>query len=114
MKRMILLLALCGGCGPAMTTREQILFGGMIAAQTADYETTRRYVSAGGTEGNPLMGDRPDADTIALFKAGFVGLLWCLGEVWPEHRKALYWVGIISGGAAAGWNEYQYRKYTGE
>ena len=94
-----------------MTPREQWLFGGLIAAQTADGWTTDRYVSMGGTELNPMLGERPDTEAIAFLKIGTVLTLWGLGELWPEHREAFFTVGIISGGVAAGWNTYLIEKH---
>lgn len=106
----MIVLIFCAGCTP-MTRREQILFTGMVLAQAADYETTRRYIAAGGTETNPLTGDRPSRDTIALFKIGFVGVLYGLGEIWPEHREGFYSLGIVSGGGAAIWNNNLYERW---
>lgn len=97
------------GCG--MTPREQVLFGGMVGAQFADYYTTTRYLEIGGTEANPILGERPSDGNVALFKVGVTGILYGLGELWPEHREAFYWLGIISGSGAAGWNHYQYERY---
>ena len=112
MKRtLILVLALCAGCGPPMTKREQLLFGGMIAAQAADGWTTDTYIGMGGTELNPMLGERPDTEAIALLKVGTVLTLWGMGEVWPEHREAFFTLGIISGGVAAGWNTYLIEKH---
>ena len=115
MKRaLIFILALVAGCSQPMTPREQMLFGGMIAAQAADGWTTARYVAIGGTEANPMMDDRPSDGEIALFKAGFVGVLWLLGEIDPEHREQYYTVGIVSGLLATGWNTHLTQKYKGE
>jgi hypothetical protein len=105
-----IIIVLLSGC-TRMTHQEQLLFGGMIVAQAADYETTRKYIAIGGTEGNPLMSDRPDDGEILLFKAGVTGVLWLCGEIWPEQRKAFYTVGIISGSGVAGWNDRLYEKY---
>jgi hypothetical protein len=94
-----------------MTLREKVLFGGMVAAQAADAETTRRYMGIGGTEANPLLGSRPSDDGVMLFKAGVVAVLWGLGEIWPDGREFFFSVGLISGGAAAGWNDRMYERH---
>ena len=101
-------LLFCGGCGPPMTGREKVLFGAMCAAQWADYETTRRCVSAGAQELNPALGDHPSDDSIALFKASVLLAIWGLGEIWPSEREGFYTIGIVSGGSAALWNNYNY------
>jgi hypothetical protein len=88
-----------------MSKTEKLLFGSMVAAQCLDYETTRRCVSAGRSELNPLLDDHPSRDQIAVFKIGSVGLLWLLGEMCPEARKFLFSVGIVSGTGAAIWND---------
>ncbi len=89
---------LAQGCGPPMTAREQWLFGGMIAAQAIDGWTEDRL--------HTLLGERSDAEAIALFKIGTVLTLWGMGEIWPTHREAFFAAGIISGGAATGRNIY--------
>jgi hypothetical protein len=92
-----------------MTGREKLLFGTMMAAQLADYETTRHCISAGGRELNPLLGDRPDDEAIALFKIASVGVIYSLGEILPEHREWIYGLGAILGGGAAGYNYLEMR-----
>lgn len=77
----------------------------MVAAQAADYESTRKGLSRGMTELNPILGERPDQGNIALFKLGSVGMLYGLGELFPDHREFIYSLGIITGGAAAVNNE---------
>ncbi len=106
----VLVVMFATGCEP-MTRRQQLLFGGMVAAQAADGWTTNSYIRIGGTELNPLIGERPDTESIALLKIGTVLTLWGLGEVWPEHREGLFTVGIVSGVVAAGWNDRLYEKY---
>ncbi len=101
------------GCARPMTRTEQVLFGGMIAAQAADGWATDRYIGIGGTELNPMLGERPDTEAIALLKVGTVLTLWGMGEVWPDHREAFFTVGIVSGGMAAGYNDKLYEKYKG-
>lgn len=114
MKKILLsMLALCAGCQPPMTSSEQWLFAGMIAAQAADGWTTDRYISIGGTELNPMLGEKPDTEAIAILKIGTVLTLWGLGELWPDHRKAIFTVGIASGFIAAGHNDKLYEKYKG-
>jgi hypothetical protein len=104
-KFIIILLLVLAGCGRPMTRKEKMLFGVMVAAQAADYETTRRCVAAGASELNPFLDDHPSRDQIALFKLATTGLFWLLGEASPDHREFLYTVGIISGGGAAIWND---------
>jgi hypothetical protein len=111
---LIIALILLTGCGPSMTTRQKAMFGLMVGAQWADYETSRRMhfedESSGFYEQNPLLDDHPSRDELILFKVGTIGLLWGLGEMWPEHREFFYGVGIVSGGSAAGWNDRLYEK----
>lgn len=105
------LMVAVAGCGPPMSRGEQIAFGAMIGGQIADYESTRKYISIGGTEANPLLGERPDNDSIALLKIGTVLTLWGLGEIWPEHRVPIYSLGAVSGFGAYAWNDRLYEKY---
>jgi hypothetical protein len=95
----------------------------MIAAQAADYESTRRLMSLncdvpgcdyGYRELNPLLADKPDRDSIAILKIGTTGILWLAGEIWPEHREAFYTIGMVAGGAAAGWNYSLYEEHKGD
>lgn len=111
MKTALIALLLIAGCSRPMTMREKVLFGAMIAGQAADYETTRRGVSAGMRELNPILADRPDQGNILLFKAGVVGVLWGMGEIWPDSREWLYGIGTVSGGAAAWHNDRLYDRH---
>ena len=109
MRKLILItVVLLAGCGPAMTSREKLLFGSMCAAQWADYETTRRCISAGASEMNPLVSDHPSDDSIAMLKIGTVLVYWSFGQVWPEHRESIFTVGTITAGGGALWNNYHY------
>ncbi len=96
-----------------MTRTEQVLFGGMIAAQAADGWATDRYIGIGGTELNPMLGEKPDTEAIALLKVGTVLTLWGLGEIWPDQRTAFYSVGAVSGLTAYVYNDKLYEKYKG-
>jgi hypothetical protein len=106
---LVLFALICGGCGEPMSRREQVMFGAMVAANFADAYTTIEATevdSRGGHfhEVNPILGQHPDAGNVILFKAGVVGVLWGLGEIWPEKREGLYTIGIVTGGPAAVWN----------
>jgi hypothetical protein len=89
-----------------MTGREKVLFGLMIGASACDAYTTIEAVevdSRGGHfhELNPILGRHPDSGNVILFKGVVVGILYGLGEIWPEHREGFYSFGIVSGGAPA-------------
>ena len=110
---MIVLLGiaiLISGCGPAMSQKEKIVFGAMVAGQLCDYESSRKCINSGGTEANAILGRRPDNDSMAIFKLGCVATLWALGEIWPENRIAFYTVGAGSGFASYAWNDYLYER----
>jgi len=109
MKRAIVCLCLiCAGCGPPMSDRDKVLFGTMLAAQWADYETTRRCISVGGHELNPLLPDRPSNDELAVFKVGVSLVWWGLGELYPDDREAIFTFAALTAGGAAIWNNYTY------
>jgi len=110
-KFLLVLLLVISGCARPMTVREKVLFGTMIAANLADYETTRRGTGVGFKENNPFLSEHPSQDSIAWLKIGFVGTLWGLGEIWPDGREFFFTIGTITGGVAAGWNDRLYRKY---
>lgn len=117
MKRILLvLLLLCAGCGPPMTARQKIMFGMMVGAQYADYETSRRMIHPEDGSGlfhemNPILDEHPSRDELALFKVGVIGVFWGLGEIWPQGREFFYGIGILSGGLAAGHNDRLYRQW---
>jgi hypothetical protein len=56
------------------------------------------------------MDDHPSNEEVLFFKIGVTGLLWGLGEVWPEHREFFYIVGIGSGVGVSLSNTYVYHK----
>ena len=112
----ILLTLLIAGCGRPYTLREKVAFGVFVGATVADYETSRRLHYELGRDGqfyerNPLLGKHPSQDELALFNVGCVGLFWGLGEIWPDSREPLFWLGAVLKGGAAGWNDRLYREY---
>ena len=91
------------GCSP-LTKREQVLFGLMVGAHLADYETTRQCLSRGGVERNPILGEQPNRESLVLFKLGSVAVLWGLGELFPDHRETVYTLGAVAGSGVAVYN----------
>lgn len=106
-----ILVAIAGlGCSE-LSSREKVLLAAMLGSQTADCVTTTRYIDIGGTETNPILDDRPHRDQVILFKGGVAALLYGLGEIFPDHREDFYWIGIVSGGGAAAYNQSLYERY---
>ena len=108
---LLLIISLSGCASKPFTAREKLLLGAMVAAQAADAHTTQRYIELGGTELNPILGKRPDAGNIWMFKGIIAGGLYGLGELFPDHREGIYTIGIVCGGGAAVWNTYQYERH---
>ena len=100
----VTLILFTSGCSP-LTKREQVLFGLMAGVHLADYETTRQCLSRGGVERNPILGNRPNRESLVLFKLGSVAVLWGLGELFPDHRETVYTLGAVAGGGAAMYNK---------
>lgn len=103
--KLYLCLLLLSGCVSAPhrdhTPSEQAWLIGVIAGQIADYETTKDVLEDGGVEKNPLLSDRPNDDSLLLFKAVHVGLCYWLGQRQPESRKNIYkWCTGFGFGAA--------------
>ncbi len=72
------LLVLCTGCGPAMTGNERLLFTTMVASNVASGATST---------GNQSMS----------INIGAIGVLWGLGEIFPERREIFYGFGTVVG-----------------
>jgi hypothetical protein len=109
MKRFICLIFVLL-CGCHYTPRERKQFGMFVAASLADAYTTDRNISAGAEELNPIMDDRPSRDEIILFKGAAIGLVYLLGEIFPEQREGLLLAATTWGFIGAGWNEYQWQR----
>ncbi len=97
------------GCGHS--NREKTWFAGFLGSQIADYYTTVRYLDIGGTEGNSILDDHPNHEGILMFKAGVVGLVYAMGQIWSEHRETFYQWGTLSGATAAAWNDRLYEQH---
>lgn len=104
---------LVGGCANTRpyTKEEKFLFGTMVAANLADWYTTKRILDKGGREFNPILGDHPSNEEVFIFKAGVVGLFYGLGELFPEHRKIFLLIGTIAGAGPAAHNYYVLEKH---
>lgn len=103
---LIIVLSHCG-CAH-YTPREKLAFGVFVGSQVADGASTIHAINHGGLEANPLLDDRPSDEQVILLKAGSVGLCYLLGEIFPEQREGIYWIGSIVGFGAAGWNYSQF------
>jgi hypothetical protein len=93
----------------------------MVASQMYDGETTRRAINAttpGGVyvfeERNIFMDDHPSNDEIWFSRAAVVGLLWGLGEIFPDGREMFFTIGIGSGVVAGIHNDHIYRHHHRE
>jgi hypothetical protein len=107
MKNILILFLFFSGCH--YTPSERQGFGIFLASQLADGYTTDRNIKAGAVELNPLLSEQPDTEEIVVFKAAVVGTIYLLGEIFPEQREGLMFIGTVSGFGAAGWNEINYQ-----
>ncbi len=76
--------------GKPYTTEEAILFGTCIAAQGADYYSTKRNIKMGFEESNPILGKNPSDKTLISFKIGIPLGSYVTGEHYPKYRKKIY------------------------
>lgn len=83
---------------------ERILLGCVIAGQAGDYITTKNKLDKGGREINPLIGSHPSNETLLLIKAGTIGIVYGLGQLFPSHRKKIYALGCGLGLFSIGFN----------
>lgn len=97
------LVLLIAGC-----SNEQLAFTGLLVGQSLDAYTTIRHIDAGGREMNPLLGGRPDAEDVVLFKAGTTLLFLGLAEIDEENEDFWLWLGASQGLIAAGINQYHW------
>lgn len=98
------------------TLRQKGLFGFAASMHYLDYESSRKMHfedrSSGFYEGNSwLLGDHPEPEDIALFKAGMVVMTWALGEIWPEHRDTIFLCSGLSACIASGMNDRLYERH---
>jgi len=113
MKRIFALIVLTVllpvGCSD-YTQEEKIWFGVMASSHILDAYTTNRILDDGGYEINPLLGEHPNNESVYIFKAGVISILWGLGEIVPEKRVSIYKFGSMIGFGASAWNAYQFEK----
>ena len=104
-------LVLGNGCAAIQkrpnTTGENIWFGAATATAAADIATTQYLFSKGYQEVNPLYGRNPSIERMALVKSAYLGLVYGMGEAFPENRGLLYKIGTIAGAIPTAWNLFQ-------
>ena len=84
------------------TRMNKITLGTMIAAQVADGITTDRGIKAGAIERNPILGDKPSTESIALFTVTAISFKWLLGHIMPPEYRNWFWgsATVLNTGAA--------------
>ena len=112
MRRTILILIttvlIATGCGTPYTQAEKRAFALYTAGTVADLITTRQGLQQGCREMNFFLDDYPSDRELIAFKGIMTGILWGIGEIFPERREQIWsWAAIVSGGAAI-WNSQQY------
>ena len=87
----LLLVSLTGGCsGISYTSKEKAALGFYIASSFADFRTTELALDRGARECNPLLDDHPSDFELVTHQVCSLGLVYLLGEIWPEHRMFFY------------------------
>jgi hypothetical protein len=105
------LISCCSGCstsGRAYSPDERIAIGNALLGQSLDLATTSMALEDERVfEGNPLFWSDDDIEAVISGKLVFFGLGYLAGEVWPQHRKTIWWALGVTGYAGASWNTYQ-------
>ena len=112
MRRTILILIttvlIATGCGTPYTPAQKRAFALYTAATAADLITTRQGLQQGCREMNPFLNDRPSDTELVGLKAITTGILYLMGEAWPDRREQIWYTASILTGGAAIWNTTQY------
>jgi len=97
---LIALILILTGC-TAYTPAQKRAFLIYTGATAADLITTRQGLQQDCREMNPFLDDRPSDLELISFKAITTGILFGLGEIWPDHREQIWtWAALIQGGAS--------------
>lgn len=83
----VILLTLFCGCARSYTENEALAMGMFALSGIAAFKTTETIVDAGGAE-------ITDMEIVGL-QLSEMGILWLLGEIWPDKREALWYSGTI-------------------
>lgn len=83
------------------TKAEKVLLCASIAAAGADYYTTERFLDRGHTEGNPVLGKRPNDTKLTLIAWGSYGVLILVIHLYPELRIPVLWMIVPINGTFA-------------
>lgn len=87
------------------TNSEKYWLGAMIAANTGDVLYTKYKLDQGGEyrEANPIFEDK-GIETLIAGKIISMGIIYELGQLYPESRKLLYKISTIVNVLITGWN----------
>ena len=102
-KWIVLLLITISGCVP-YSKADKIAFGVYCGTAAADLITTRQGLQSECVELNPFLDDRPSDMELISFKTGMTGVLWSLGELFPERREQIWYLAALTQGGGAIWN----------
>ena len=83
---------------------DKMAAGYMIAGTVADAYTTHQAIERGGKERllSPLLGEKPDAATLATFAATKIAVMLLIGDhVSPKWRKIIFGISGTASVAAA-------------
>ena len=105
-KWIVSLLITISGCVP-YSKADKIAFGVYCGTAAADLITTRQALQDGCYETNFFLNDYPSDMELISFKVGMTGVLWCIGEIFPDRREQVWYLASIAQGAASVWNGQQ-------
>lgn len=78
------------------------LYGAYVALQALDFYTTKRAMSAGSTEVNPLMKNGNSAAMMAVKAAGGAATMYFTERAWKKNRAgAIVLMAVLNGATAA-------------
>jgi hypothetical protein len=79
-----------------------VLYGTYAGLQVMDIVSTRKAISAGAREANPLMQKGGMAATVAMKAASGVGMVFASEKLWKKHRVgAIVLMAAMNGVSAA-------------
>ena len=87
---LILIVSLAGCSGVPYTSGEKAALGFYIASSFADFRTTELALDRRAKECNPFLNDHPGDFELITHQVCSLGLVYLLGEIWPEYRILFY------------------------
>ena len=110
----IVLVLVVAGCATSRpyTARERRAVAHAVVGQSLDCVTTSMSLQDERfSEQNNIWWNPEDTGSMLAGKAALIGVVYLIGEIWPDARYAMF---LSIGGAGytcAGWNTYQMIKH---